>query len=43
MTKEQFKELFDKLDLDGDGKISYEDFHGTVGSEISPVEFLYFR
>jgi len=26
LTDEQFRYLFDKFDLDGDGKISYKDF-----------------
>lgn len=26
LTDEQFKYLFNKFDLDGDGKISYKDF-----------------
>ncbi len=43
ITEEQFKQLFDKFDLDKDGKISYKDFQMTVGSEIHPAEGLYFR
>jgi hypothetical protein len=43
LTDEQFKILFDKFDHDKDGKISYEDFQNTVGMEINPMEFLYFR
>ena len=35
--------MFSKFDYDGDGKISYKDFHKTVGSEIHPGESLYFR
>lgn len=43
LNEKQFKILFDHLDYDKDGKISYEDFQNSVGSEISPPEFLYFR
>jgi Ca2+-binding EF-hand superfamily protein len=43
LSEEQFKVLFDKFDHDKDGKISYEDFQNTVGMEINPMEFLYFR
>lgn len=43
LTTEQFQKLFNKFDADGDGKISYEDFQNTVGNEINPPEFLYFR
>ena len=43
LTDDQFKMLFDKFDHDKDGKISYEDFQNTVGMEINPMEFLYFR
>jgi Ca2+-binding EF-hand superfamily protein len=31
------------FDADGDGKISYSDFHKSIGSEIQPGETLYFR
>lgn len=30
------QELFDYLDLDKDGKISYKDFQDTIGLEITP-------
>jgi len=43
INETQFKTLFDKFDHDKDGKISYEDFQNTVGMEINPMEFLYFR
>ncbi len=43
LNDEQFKFLFDKFDMDKDGKISYKDFQLTVGSEIHPAEGLYFR
>ena len=43
LTKTQFQELYSLLDRDGDGLISYEDFQHSVGNEISPPEFLYFR
>mmetsp|Transcript_2118 Transcript_2118/g.2000 ORF Transcript_2118/g.2000 Transcript_2118/m.2000 type:complete len:242 (+) Transcript_2118:694-1419(+) len=43
LTPEQFQYIFDKFDYDKDGKISYKDFHKTIGSEIHPGESLYFR
>lgn len=43
LTDNQFKAVFNRFDFDGDGKISYKDFHTTVGSEIHPSESLYFR
>lgn len=43
LTDEQFIHIFDRFDLDKDGKISYKDFQLTVGSEIHPAEGLYFR
>jgi len=43
LNEEQFDTLFKKLDYDKDGKVSYEDFQNSVGNEISPPEFLYFR
>jgi Ca2+-binding EF-hand superfamily protein len=43
LNKEQFQYIFDKFDYDRDGKISYKDFHKTIGSEIHPGETLYFR
>ena len=39
----QFKEIFDFIDFDKDGKITYEDLQQSVGKHISPEEFLYFR
>ena len=35
--------IFDKFDVDKDGKISYKDFHKSIGTEIHPGETLYFR
>ena len=43
LSDEQFQFIFDKFDCDKDGKISYKDFHKSVGSEIHPGETLYFR
>lgn len=43
ITEEQFEDLYAFLDHDKDGQITYEDFKQSVGSIISPVEFLYFR
>lgn len=43
ITDQQFQEFYEFLDYDKDGHITYEDFKKSVGSVISPVEFLYFR
>lgn len=43
MDEKQFQNLYNMLDADGDGKISYNDFHKSIGSEIHPGETLYFR
>jgi EF-hand domain pair len=43
ITEEQFREFYEFLDYDRDGHITYDDFKKSVGSVISPVEFLYFR
>ncbi|CDW71437.1 ef-hand calcium-binding domain-containing protein 6 [Stylonychia lemnae] len=43
LTDAQFQFIFNKFDFDKDGKISYKDFHKSVGSEIHPGETLYFR
>eukprot|EP00347_Sterkiella_histriomuscorum_P012608 403367915 len=43
LTDQQFQFIFNKFDCDKDGKISYKDFHKSVGSEIHPGETLYFR
>ena len=43
LSPEQFRVIFDRLDYDGDGKISYDDFHKSIGGEIHPGENLYFR
>lgn len=42
-NEDTFQKLWQILDVDQDGKISYEDFQNSVGKEISPPEFLYFR
>lgn len=38
-----FKRLYEQLDYDGDGIISYADFQRTVGARIHPGEGLFFR
>ena len=43
ITEEQFKEVYDFIDHDKDGKITYEDLQQSVGKFISPEECLYFR
>ena len=43
MTDEQFQEIYEWFDADGDGCVSYQDFNAAVGSEIHPGETPYFR
>jgi Ca2+-binding EF-hand superfamily protein len=43
LTNEQFKYIFDKFDLDQDGKISYQEFRNSFGRHLNPDETLYFR
>ena len=43
MSEKQFDKIYDMFDADKDGKISYNDFHKSIGSEIHPGETLYFR
>ena len=31
------------MDLDKDGKISFDDLRNTVGLDVSPMEQIYFR
>ena len=38
-----FNHVFERFDIDGDGKISYKDFQKSIGSEMFPAEGLYFR
>jgi hypothetical protein len=42
-TDEVFQEIFDSLDLDHDGLISYMDMQTAVGKIVNPAEELYFR
>ena len=43
LTEAQFDKVYKAFDVDGDGKISYNDFQHSVGPEIYPSETLYFR
>ena len=43
MTQEQYQEIYEMLDLDQDGVISFSDFSQVMGPEIYPGETLYFR
>lgn len=43
ITEDQFKDIYDFIDFDKDGKITYEDLQNSVGKHICPEEFLYFR
>ena len=36
-------QLFDWLDNDKDGKLSYEDLKETIGQDIAPKGIAYFR
>lgn len=37
------QELFEWLDADGDGQVSYDDLKATMGPIIAPSEGAYFR
>lgn len=41
--KSDCRQLFDWLDIDGDGVISFNDLRATAGVEIAPMEQFYFR
>ena len=41
--KAQVRELYDWLDADKDGYVTWHDFRVTAGSEIAPMEQFYFR
>jgi len=41
--KDNYKQLFDWLDLDGDGRISYLDLKASIGEYITPMESFIFR
>lgn len=43
LTQDQFDGLYQILDQDQDGKISYSDFQFSAGKHITPAEHLYFR
>lgn len=43
MSEAKFNDIYAYFDIDGDGQISYKDFHHAIGSEIHPAEGLYFR
>lgn len=43
MSDQKFHEIYKMFDIDRDGKISYNDFHHSIGNEIHPGESLYFR
>lgn len=36
-------ELFNWLDQDGDGKVSFMDLRNSIGDDISPMESFFFR
>lgn len=42
-TENCVSELFQWLDMDGDGKISFDDLKQTAGVEITPMEQFFFR
>ena len=39
----QIKEVYAWMDLDKDGKVSFDDLRQTVGLDVSPMEQIYFR
>ena len=41
--EEQIRELFNWLDKDKDGQLSFEDLRATIGLDVSPQEGVYFR
>lgn len=43
VSEENFNLLFNWLDQDQDGEISYEDLRVTAGRDITPQENLFFR
>ena len=43
LTEAEFQGVFDAIDYDKDGRISYSDFTKVIGAEITPGESLYFR
>ena len=40
---DQVRELFNWLDKDKDGQLSFEDLRETIGLDVSPQEGVYFR
>lgn len=43
MSEKEFDDFFSKVDKDGDGRLSYQDFNDYFGYDISPSEDLFFR
>jgi len=43
ITEDEFNNVFNKFDIDGDGVISYKDFQVSIGAKMFPAEGLYFR
>ena len=43
LTDREFQGVYDAIDYDKDGQISYSDFTKVIGAEIHPGESLYFR
>ena len=42
-TDDQTNALFNWMDRDQDGKLSFEDMKETIGLDVSPKEAVYFR
>ena len=42
-SEDQIRELFNWVDFDKDGGISFEDIKETVGLDVAPREAVYFR
>lgn len=43
MSEEEFRAFFERIDKDGDGRLSYQDFNDFFGFDINPAEDLFFR
>ena len=43
VTEEAMLDLFNWMDKDQDGKLSFTDLRETIGLDVSPKEAMYFR
>lgn len=42
-TDDETRDLFNWLDKDKDGELSFNDLRETIGLDVSPKEVVYFR